>query len=118
MHVGSCLVWRPSCTTPIAMTATIRKGCNTVPPGTSVTVKSVVSVLALFEQQQCNYEQSFDQVLPRYWGDQLGQLGSIGAMYAEIERQPDRERERIDHDRHQDGNTDERQHHRQNRDIG
>ena len=32
-------------------------------PGTSVTMNNVVSVLALFEQQQCNYEQSFDQVL-------------------------------------------------------
>jgi hypothetical protein len=44
------------CNAGIAMTGTIRKGCYTVPER--------VSAWRLFEQQQCNYEQSFDQVFP------------------------------------------------------
>ncbi len=40
---------------------------------------------------------------------------ALGTMHREVERQPDRERERIDHDRHQHRDTDQREHHRQRR---
>src|SRR3954447_18240749 len=60
---GACevlLMWRPDCTTSIALTATIRKGCYTVSPRG---FPDRCWRLAMFERHKCNYEQSFDQVL-------------------------------------------------------
>lgn len=109
------------------MTVTIRKGCDTVSRASQGTMSvwrcSNDSSVTTNSRSIKHYRDT--RAEESAGGDVrldnrccLGQLCSIGAMHGEIERQPDRERERVDHDRHQHGNTEERQHHRPHWNVG
>ena len=94
------LVWRPSCTTSIAMTAPYGRGVTRFPGLAGCLACSNNSSVTTNSRSIKHYRERTGRSRRASTAAAFRRPRRRRAMHGEIERQPDRERERIDRDGH------------------